>query len=357
MRLELRGSNSQPSLKGAAPIALWRRRGETLPMRRFDELTDSEKTERYARLAEKALAAYGLAGDLVYVAQGTSVVFRLRAGGASFALRLCAPGRDHAPLRRELLWLAALGRDTSLSIPEPVLSLTGDLFRSVSMEGVPSTRACMVLRWIDGERREAELTTDEVAAMGQLAAALHRHAETFRWPDELALGCADPADRMLAAAEGVRPALASPADQALLCNAAAFVSEATAEHGASPEAIGVIHGDLRLRKMRTGRDPVGILGFDACRIGAYLDDLSLLWSALDGREATPALREALLDGYQSVRGFPAGGASSLRAYVALRGMEDAARTLHALGRERTPNRGSLDRVTGDLRRVLVGALR
>jgi Ser/Thr protein kinase RdoA (MazF antagonist) len=326
-------------------------------MRRFDELADSEKTERYVRLAEKALAAYGLAGDLAYVAQGTSVVFRLRAGGASFAVRLCAPGRDHVPLRRELLWLAALGRDTSLSIPEPVLSLTGDLFRSVSMEGVPSTRACMVLRWIDGERREAELTTDEVAAMGQLVASLHRHAETFRWPEELALGYADPAARMLAAAEGVRPALASPADQALLCDVAAFVGEATAAHGASPEAVGVIHGDLRLQKMRMGRDLVGIFGFDACRTGTYLDDLSLLWSALDGREATPALQQALLDGYQSVRGFPAKGVTALRAYAALRGMENAAQTLHALGRERTPNRGSLDRVTGDLRRVLGGALR
>jgi len=326
-------------------------------MRRFDELADSEKAERYVRLAEKALAAYGLAGDLAYVAQGTSVVFRLRAGGASFAVRLCAPGRDHVPLRRELLWLAALGRDTSLSIPEPVLSLTGDLFRPVSMEGVPSTRACMVLRWIDGERREAELTTDEVAAMGQLVAALHRHAETFRWPEELALGYADPAARMLAAAEGVRPALASPADQALLCDVAALVGEATAAHGASPEAVGVIHGDLRLRKMRMGRDLVGIFGFYACRIGAYLDDLSLLWSALDAREATPALQQALLDGYQSVRGFPARGASALRAYVALRGMEASAQTLDVLCRERTPNRGSLDRVTVDLRRLLVDALR
>jgi Ser/Thr protein kinase RdoA (MazF antagonist) len=215
----------------------------------------------------------------------------------------------------------------------------------------------MVLRWIDGERREAELTTDEVAAMGQLAASLHRHAETFRWPEELALGYTDPAARMLAAAEGVRPALASPADQALLCDVTAFVSEATAEHGASPEAVGVIHGDLRLRKMRVGRDPVGIFGFDACRIGAYLDDLSLLWSALDGREATPALHQALLDAYQSIREFPSSGESALRAYVALRGMETAAQTLDVLCRERTPNRGSLDRVTDDLRRVLVDALR
>jgi Ser/Thr protein kinase RdoA (MazF antagonist) len=327
-------------------------------MRRFDELTDSEKTERYARLAEKALTAYGLAGNLTYVARGTNVVFRLRAGGASFALRLCAPGRDHVPLRRELLWLAALGRDTSLQIPEPVLSPSGDLFRSVSMEGVPGTRACMVLRWIDGERREANPTPDEAAAMGQLAAALHRHAETFRWPEELALGYAHPAARSLAAAEEIRAAHAAPADQALLCDAAAFVAEATAAQGAGPEAVGAIHGDLRLRRMRMSQEgSVGIFGFDACRIGAYLDDLSLLWNALDGREATPALHQALLDGYQSVRVFPSDGDNALRAYVVLRAMEDAARTLETLKQERTPSRGSLDRVTADLRRLLIDALR
>jgi Ser/Thr protein kinase RdoA (MazF antagonist) len=106
-----------------------------------------------------------------------------------------------------------------------------------------------------------------------------------------------------------------------------------------------------------GEDSVGIFGFDACRMGVYLDDLSLLWSGLDGREATPVLRQALLDGYQSVRGLPPSGESYLRAYVALRGMENAAQTVDALCRGRTSHRESPIRVTDDLRGLLVDALR
>jgi Ser/Thr protein kinase RdoA (MazF antagonist) len=69
-------------------------------MRRFDELTDDERIERIQRLALKALAGYGLTGDLALIARRESTVFRLRTGGGSYAVRICAAGHDLAPLRR-----------------------------------------------------------------------------------------------------------------------------------------------------------------------------------------------------------------------------------------------------------------
>lgn len=321
-------------------------------MRRFDELTDDERIERTQRLALKALAGYGLTGDLAFVARRESTIFRLRTGGGSYAVRICAAGHDHAPLQREMTWLAALGRDTALAVPEPVLTLTGELFRSVSMEGVPGTRACAVLRWIDGERREAELTTDEAAALGMLAAALHRHAEAFQWPEELATSRSDPAARVLATADAVRDALATPDDRALLCDAAAFMADAIAGLGDGPDAVGILHGDLRLRKLRHDRGSVGAFGFDGCRVGAYLDDLSLLWAELAGREATPALREALLDGYRSTRDLPASPEPLLRAFAMLRTLEEAAGDVDASRCGRKPASVDKERAAGALRRSL-----
>jgi Ser/Thr protein kinase RdoA (MazF antagonist) len=331
--------------------------GDTLDMRRFDELSDSEKTEKILRLAQKALVGYGLAGDLTAVAQRRSHVFRFTARDASYAVRVCAAGHDPAPLKRELLWLAALGRDTTLAVPEPVITLTGDLFRTASMEGVPGTRACMVLRWIEGERREAELTADEAAAIGQFAATLHHHAEGFQWPQELTPRHPDAAARVLAAADVIRAALTSSDDRALLCDAASSISLATAQLGDDPDAVGIIHGDLRLRKLRHDRGSVGAFGFDECRIGAYLDDLSVAWGELAGRESTPMLQQALLDGYRSVRDLAGEPETALRAFAALRAVESLAGACAATRGSRTGQREVATCETAAIRKELQGFLR
>ena len=329
---------------------------DTLAMRRFDELSDDEKAEKILRLAQKALAGYGLTGDLTVVAQREKTIFRLRTGGGSYAVRICAAVHDHAPLKRELLWLAALGRDTTLAVPEPVLTLSGDLFRTTSMEGVPGTRACMVLRWIDGERREAELTVDEAAAMGQFAAGLHRHAEVFQWPEELATIYLDPAARVLAAADTVRDALTSPDDRALLCDVVASIAEVTGVLGDGTDAVGIVHGELRLRKLRHDHGSVGAFGFDGCCIGAYLDDLSLLWTELAGREASPALQRALVDGYRSVRDLSGEPESILRAFAVLQAVESAARSLGAIRANRLVLKDAAAREIAAIRKELVGSL-
>lgn len=294
-------------------------------MQRFTELSEDERTERLLRVAGKGLLAYGLVGDLRLVAGDADAVFRLRAGGHSYAVRVSAAGRDHASLLRELVWLAALGRDTRLAIPEPVLTLTGDLFRSVSMEGVPGTRACAVQRWVEGERREAEPREDEAAAAGRLVGALHAHAETFRWPDELQMALVPPADRLLHAADALTTALDAADDRARLCDVVAAVADRTSAAGNGPEEAGPVHGDLRLRRLRHAAGEAGVLGFGNCRTGSFADDLSVLWSDLGGREATPALRTALLDGYASVRRAPRATPDEFEAFASLRCLEGAAR--------------------------------
>ena len=155
-------------------------------MSSFDQLPESEKVERYERLARRALTAYGLEdADLRYLGQSANIVFRVQTDDGRWALRMCNPGRDHRILMRELLWLVALCRDTDLSVPEPVIMRTGDLFRSVSMPGLSGFRACMLFRWVKGQF-EDELSSDHLRAVGGFTATLHKHAETFRWPEELA---------------------------------------------------------------------------------------------------------------------------------------------------------------------------
>lgn len=341
-------SQRRPGGGPSPPVVGGTAKNETRRMRRFEVLCDEERADRYKALAKKALLAYGLTPDLTYVGQGTHTVFRAFVGGGAYAVRIGEAGRDLALIRRELLWLAALGRDTPLGVPEPILTLHGDLFSTVSMEGVPGTRSCSVVRWVEGERREAELTTDEVAAMGRLAAALHRHADTFRWPEEITPVQDDAQSRAFTACDALRPTLDAPGDASLLADAAARIADAI-----PPSALGgPIHGDLRLRKLRLDHGVAGVLGFAHCRLGADLEDLSVLWMELDGRRSTLELRSALLEGYRTVRSLPAACEDSLGAYGALRALEDAARELNALGRDRRSRGEAAERVATDLRRAL-----
>jgi len=321
-------------------------------MRRFDELTDAEKAERLERVAHKALLGYGLSGDLRLLESSTHTVFLLRTGGAAYAVRACAAGRDRPPLERELTWLAALGRDTKLCVPEPLLTLTGDLFRTVSLEGVPGTRACAVLRWVDGERREAELVPEEAAAAGRLAAALHAHSETFRWPEELALLYVQPAVRVLQAADALRGLLTSPDDRARLCDVVSTVDDGTSGLGDDSHDVGIVHGDLRLRKLRHEGGAAGAFGFDECRVGAFLDDLSVLWAELAGRDATSELRNALLDGYRSFRVLPDSCERALRAFSTLRDLESIPSAAPATRAARRVDPAVASRVSAALRQLL-----
>jgi len=221
---------------------------------------------------------------------------------------------------------------------------------------VPGTRACMVLRWIDGERREAELTVDEAAAMGQFAAGLHRHAEVFQWPEELATIYLDPAARVLAAADTVRDALTSPDDRALLCDVVASIAEVTGVLGDGTDAVGIVHGELRLRKLRHDHGSVGAFGFDGCCIGAYLDDLSVLWNEFADREASALLQNALLDGYRSVRDLFGEPASLLRAFVVLHALEAAAGALGTIRANRLAPKESAGREIAAVRQKLASCL-
>ncbi len=322
-------------------------------MRHFEILSEEEQVGRYKALANKALLAYGLTPDLTYIGQGSHIVFRAAFGSGIFAVRISEPGRDLMVLRRELLWLAALGRDTSLSVPEPILTLHGDLFSSVSMEGVPGTRSCCVVRWIEGERREAELTRDEVAAMGAVVAALHRHAEGFRWPQEIAPSHGDAAGRAFAACDSLRSVFSLPGDPSLLTDAAALIADNTPESGDA----GPIHGDLRLRKLRLKEGVVGVVGFGRCRAGADLEDLSPLWAELGERKTASELQGALLEGYRSVRPLPMASEDALRAYGALRALEEAAAGLDALRQDRRSKGEAADRIATGLRRSLSSIVR
>jgi Ser/Thr protein kinase RdoA (MazF antagonist) len=293
-------------------------------MEHFEQLSESDKVDRYARLAQKALAAYGLRdARLTGLRSETHTVFEVRTGDSSrhYALRICPREWPVDALEREILWLAALCRDTELVLPEPILSLDGKLIQKVSSLGVPGLRPCVLFHWVDGRSLDSELAAGHLNGVGRLLARLHVHAETFRWPEEIALPRRNVTmirelldDRLL------RTRYAG-SEIDLFHRAIDRITETMLRLGDGPTVAGAIHGDLRRSHLRFEGTEARALGFDACRWGYYAYDLAVVRSWIERRENREELVAAFAEGYGALRDLPEEIGEAVPIFAALHAID------------------------------------
>jgi Ser/Thr protein kinase RdoA (MazF antagonist) len=312
-------------------------------MDRLERIPESETSDRYARLARKALSAYGLAEErLTPLGEAENVTFEVATGDPSrhYALRICAPDHDPHALRREILWLTAICRDTDLVVPEPILTMDGELVRRVSIAGVSGFRSCVLLRWVDGEFRHKELAPDHLHGVGRLTATLHSHAETFRWPEEIT----PPRRNATLISDVLDEALLRTrysADQLnVFRRAIERISVAMSTLRDGPRVAGVIHGQLSPRCLLFHNGEARAIGFDRCRWGYYAYDLATIGSYVAGREAGEELVAALLEGYRSLRDLPEDVERLLPVFDALRSIDRIQAMLAAPAGSRARDLGS-----------------
>ena len=85
-------------------------------------------------------------------------------------LRIHRPAlRTVEAVRSEIMWLAALRRDTDLVVPEPVSSLHLDHVTVINVEGIPEPRICILFHWINGRFLDDGLTPAHLARPSALA--------------------------------------------------------------------------------------------------------------------------------------------------------------------------------------------
>jgi Ser/Thr protein kinase RdoA (MazF antagonist) len=167
-------------------------------MRPFDQLTSRGQAVRLRQLAASLLPAYGLGGGrLTLINREFNTTFRVdlptRAAdhppyvAGRYLLRIHQ--RDHHDPRldrqqvieSELAWLAALRADTTISVPEPVLTNSGTVVLTTEISGV-GARFCSLLRWLDGRIQFAHAVPRHLYLVGALMAQLHNHAASWRLP-------------------------------------------------------------------------------------------------------------------------------------------------------------------------------
>jgi Ser/Thr protein kinase RdoA (MazF antagonist) len=294
-------------------------------MRPFDQVTRVTQRKRLRRLGEIALQRYGRDGaKLRFISDTASFVFRVDWQGERYALRIDPePANEEwlAMLKAEMAWLAALRRDTSLAVPEPVAAQDGTLVQVVTADGVPGSRLVSLLRWMPGRLIGDRPAPGILAQMGAFMAHLHHHAERFALPDG-AVRSHTAWDRLAYWCDRRNDTSATlTAEEQDLCAAAAERLQVEIAGVGRDTDYGLIHADLHLHNCLLHEGELGVIDFADCRFASYFYDIAVPLTYLDERPDYERLRAAFFEGYAGVRSLPDGYEGAVQTFMVARAFD------------------------------------
>ena len=293
-------------------------------MKPYDELTRLGKIRRMRVLAEEAIRSFGLPeAKLRFVRQAGNSLYRvivpnpepnLADGdlfvGGHYLLRLHQPGyQDPAAIALELDWLDSMRKNANLPVPEPVQALSRKYLIEITHPAFPETRNCSLLKWVRG-RLIKNPGKNHYYAQGQLFAGMHMHSSQYepknpevkRWFDWFGLFQADSGNGI--PSTEVWGQFRKPYLEAFTV-VSERVKQVIKDLGTDPQIFGLIHGDL-------GADANGIfhrgqaraIDFDDSGFGYFAYDLSVALEHIWDHKDYKVYRDALVEGYCSVRPLP-----------------------------------------------------
>ncbi len=305
-------------------------------MKPYHELTYLGRMRRMRRLAEKALAAFGITdARFNLLRQAGNTLFRVytpvnddEVSGELFEpgqylLRVHEPGyQEPEAIELELAWLSAMRLDADLPVPEPIPALDGRLLLPVSVPGIPQTRHCSLLRWVKGQSVHHRCQPYHLQVQGRLLARLHNFAARWQPPeggikrqfDWDGLFQNDVGSGMPNAEAW---ALLSPVHREAFDFVAQRIREVMDVWGKSPDVYGLIHGDLGIdANLLFWRGEPRAIDFDDSGFGYWIFDLAVGLDFCWDDPAFPRYREALLNGYTELRALPESQVEQLELFLA-----------------------------------------
>ena len=275
-------------------------------MKLFTQLSRAGQRQRLKALGRTALQHYQIKdATLAFVSETANTVFRVRQSSCQYMLRIHpAEGKSTAAIGDELAWLAALRCETTLTIPEPMPTIDGQLIQTVATPGVPNGRQVVLFRWLPGRLVGERYTPALVGQLGRVMAQLHDHASHFTLPTTSERDRTDwyrMADWRTLAPDG--GTILSLDEQALCDRAAQHVANVIAQVDVGRD-FGLIHSDLHFRNCLQHQGQLGVIDFDDCQFAPFSNDVAITLTYLDADPDYAALRTAFVAGYQQVRTLP-----------------------------------------------------
>jgi Ser/Thr protein kinase RdoA (MazF antagonist) len=104
--------------------------------------------------------------------------------------------------------------------------------------------------------------------------------------------------------------------QMKMAAAALHSTEKSLPHDAAH--VGLIHTDAHWQNLRVSHRRIGLVDFEDFANGRFMLDIAALMGRVESRRDAPALLDAALAGYDSVRSLPATHRRDLRVMLAFR---------------------------------------
>ena len=302
-------------------------------MKSYRELTRRGRLRRLRKLAEWAVAAYGLSGaSLRFIQHGENAIYRVDAPPCvaiavedgpylpnRYVLRIHVMDDEEA-IASELSWLIALSQEAGLPVPAPVPTPNGEhLVRIVTPE-MPHGKIVTLLRWLDGRRLDSQLRPPHLTALGQVVARLHASAASWRppagftrphwdWDSQLGGSMFDhPREELVAS----MPAQFQEPFEVVSQEA----KQAMEALGKSPEAYGLIHADLYPENVLYKAGQPYPIDFEDCGYGYWMWDIAVALCRWAWGAEWERMRDAFRDGYAQVRTLPEAQWAQLDLFVA-----------------------------------------
>lgn len=303
----------------------------------FRELGRQAQVVRMRTLASTALARYPIEVDKFGLLEhGFNTTFRVDArDGSRFALRLNVNSRRSPEnVAAEVAWIAALARDTRLSVASPLANSSGEMITTLPSLELHREIHAVVFSWLPGRDVGHAPTAEKAIAMGRAMATLHDHAQRWRLPPGSDL-------QALTDVFWNMPDRLGPAHLDLDAGEISILRKAVDIIGVTmSRVVGTplrpIHADLHVWNVKWNRGRLAVFDFDDSGLGVPVQDLAVTTFYLRPQHD---LVEAFREGYTSVAPLPQVSDDDFETLVAQRSLlllNDLLATTNAEHRELVP---------------------
>ncbi len=272
----------------------------------IEETQPSQRAATYHELAEQAVRVFDVTTqEVTFLGHNSGVAFRVETSdGARLLLKVHAPqGESEAPSASAILgglrWLAEMARRTDIPVQTPLPDPTGDMLPPVAFRGL--MLHCSLQRWIEGEQVD-HLSESQAHAVGVLMGRWHTFAGQHEaTSDDPVRHDSSHLHRCLAGLGVLVGDGSIPSDLWGTIEQATAVASSLAEDlGSSPEAFGVIHGDVIPDNILVADDgAVRFIDFAQLAVAPFLWDLGVALYHYSYQER--AVRRAMVAGYRTSR--------------------------------------------------------
>lgn len=269
------------------------------------------QTDTYERIAKAALNQYPVVFEkLQFLGHSENVTFCVETPEQKFLLRIHQPisglqdniWQRPDTIESELLWLAALHRETNITVQEPVQNLEGGWVTQVSADDTQDMFCCSLLRWIDGCTSDTQRTPQQAHQLGLLIAQLHRHSSQWELPKNFVRPIFDE-NHLHKALSALYPAvshgLISVEHYGMFTAVARKIESTIKTLGRAQDMWGLIHADLHEGNYLFHNQQIRPIDFARCGFGYYLYDIAESIQYL-----SPQVRPSFFEGYQTIRNLP-----------------------------------------------------